>query len=129
MSKPSLEACRVDTGDGFQYLLSYQNVSRSKNRNRCKTFRKNIFLANFLKGYFKALPENTFFSKKHFFVFYRNFGFNLEISSLHHSQLKIYVKIDPETRSYDFLTKTHEKNPMSRNIRILAITSESDLNE
>jgi len=27
------------------------------------------FLTNFLKGYFKALPEKAFFSKKYFFVF------------------------------------------------------------
>ena len=72
--------------------------------------------------------EGMFWSKMHFFVFYRKFGFNLEKSSNHYSQLKKHLKVDPETRSYDFLTKTREKNPMSRNIRILATTLESGLN-
>ena len=89
-----------------------------------KKISKKIFLTNFLKSYFKALPENTFFSKKHFFVFYRNFGFNLEISSYHYSQLKKHLKVDPETRSYDFLTKTREKNPRSGNIRNMKVTLE-----
>ena len=89
-----------------------------------KNFKKK-FLTNFLKGYFKALPENTFFSKKHFFVFYRNFGFNLEILSNHYSQLKKHLKLDPETRSYDFLTKTREKNPMSLNVQDLGVTLEN----
>ena len=30
MAKRSLESCRVDPGDGFQYLSSYQNVYRWK---------------------------------------------------------------------------------------------------
>ena len=78
-----------------------------------KNFFKIIFfLTDFLQNYFKALPEKLIFSKKHLFVFYRNFGFNLKISSNHYSQLKKHLKFDPETRSYDFLTKTHEKNPM-----------------
>ena len=93
-----------------------------------KKFQRKFFLTNFLKGYFKALPENTFFSKKHFFVFYRNFGFNLEISSYHYSQLKKHLKVDPETRSYDFLTKTHEKNPMYRNIPDLGTRLEKAMN-
>ena len=90
-----------------------------------KKFQKNFFLTNFLKGYFKALPENTFFSKKLFFVFYRNFGFNLEISSYHYSQLKKHPKVDPETRSYDFLTKTREKIPTIPNVSKLCITLEN----
>ena len=77
---------------------------------------QNFFLTNFLKGYFKAFPEKPFFSKKNFFVFCRKFGFNLENFSKHYSQLKKQVKVDPETRSYDFLTKTREKNPMSGNM-------------
>ena len=67
------------------------------------------------KGLIKALTGNTFFSRKHFFVFYRNFGFNLEISSYYYSQLKKHLKVDPETRSYDFLTKTLEKYRRSKN--------------
>ena len=122
MAKPSLESCRVDPGDGFQYLSSYQNVSRWKNRNWWKKISNFFFLTNFLKGYFKAFPEKPFFSKKHFFVFCRNFGFNLEQSSNQYSQLKKQVKVDPETRSYDFLTKTHEKNPMLWNVRKLEVT-------
>ena len=70
---------------------------------------KNFFLTNFLKGYFKVFPEKLFFSKKHFFVFCRKFGRKLEILSNQYSQLKKQVKVDPETRSYDFLTKTREK--------------------
>ena len=57
------------------------------------------------------LPEKLIFSKNNFFIFYRNFGFNLEISSYHHSQLKKHLKVDPETKSYDILTKTHQKIP------------------
>ena len=69
MAKPSLESCRVNPGDGFQYLSSYQNVSRWKNRNWWKKVSKNFFLTNFLKGYFKAFPEKPFFSKKILFRF------------------------------------------------------------
>ena len=65
----------------------------------------------------------------HFFVFCRNFGFNVEKMSNHYSQLKKHLKVDPETRSYDFLTKTHEKNPMSRNIPDLAVTLENAMIE
>ena len=83
---------------------------------------KFFFLTNFLKGYFKAFLEKPVFSKKTLFRFYRKFGFNLEKLSNHYSQLKKQVKVDPETRSYDFLTKTREKNPMSGNIRILGMT-------
>ena len=83
---------------------------------------KIFFLTNFLKGNFKVFPEKPFFSKKHFFVFCRKFGFNLELLANQCSQLKKQVKFDPETRSYDFLTKTCEKNPMSRNIPDLANT-------
>ena len=36
--------------------------------------------------------------------------------------MKKQVKVDPETRSYDFLTKTREKNPMLRNVRKLEVT-------
>ena len=42
----------------------------------------------------------------------------------HYSQLKKHLKVDPETRSYDFLTKNREKNPMSRNSTNLGTTSE-----
>ena len=31
MAKPLLKMFRMDQGDGFQYLSSYQNASRSKN--------------------------------------------------------------------------------------------------
>ena len=63
-----------------------------------------------------------FSAKKHFFVFCRKFGFNLEKLSNQYSQLKKQVKVDLETRSYDFLTKTREKNPMLPNIRKLEVT-------
>ena len=94
-----------------------------------KKIQNYFFLTNFLKAYFKALPEKPFFSKKTLFRFYRNFGFDLEISSYHYSELKKHLKVDPETRSYDFLTKTHEKNPMSGNILISYITLENGLNK
>ena len=86
-----------------------------------------FFLTNFLKGYFKAFLEKPFFSKKHFFVC-RKFGFKFEKLSNHYSQLKKQVKFDPETRSYDFLTKTREKNPMCRNITDLGTISEYAMN-
>ena len=128
MAKPSLESCRVNPGDGFQYLSAYQNVSRWKNRNWWKKISKIFFLNNFLKDYFKDFPEKPFFSKKHFFVSCRKFGFNLEKLSNHYSQLKKQVKVDPETRSYDFLTKTREKNPMWRNRTDLVVTLEYAMN-
>ena len=70
----------------------------------------------------------SFLQKCIFFVFCRNFGFNLEKLSNHYSQLKKHLKVDPETRSYDFLTKTREKNPMSRNILISSTTLGCHLN-
>ena len=76
MAKPSLESCRVDPGDGFQYLSSYQKVSRWKTPNWWKKFSKNFFLTNFLKGYFKALPEKPFFSKKIIFRFLSKIQFS-----------------------------------------------------
>ena len=74
-----------------------------------KQFQFFCFLTNFLKGYFKAFPEKPFSAKKHFFVFCRKFGFNFEKLSTQYSQVKKQVKVDPETRSYDILTKTHQK--------------------
>ena len=73
----------------------------------------------------KRSLRTSFSAEKRFFVFYRNFGFNLEIFSNHYSQLKKHLKVDPETRSYDFLTKTREKNPMYRNIRDLGARLEN----
>ena len=70
----------------------------------------------------KLSLRRRFLAKKHFFVFCRKFGFNLEKLSNHYSQLKKQVKVDPETRSYHFLTKTHEKNPRSPNVRKLEVT-------
>ena len=52
---------------------------------------------------------------------------NLVISSYNYFQLKNYLKVDPETRSYDFLTKTHEKNPRSGNVRNMAFTLEKQM--
>ena len=40
-----------------------------------KKFQNYFFLTNFHKGYFKALPENTFFSKKTFFRFLSKYQF------------------------------------------------------
>ena len=82
-----------------------------KSKSMKKKF-KIFFLTNFLKGYFKAFPEKPFFSKKTLFRFYRNFGLNLEISSNLYSQSNKHIKVDRETRSYDFLSKTCEENRM-----------------
>ena len=46
------------------------------------------------------------------------------MSSNHYSQLQRQVKVDPETRSYQFLMKIHEKNPMSGLVRNTEITLE-----
>ena len=83
-----------------------------------KKFQKIFSLPISLRVTLKLSLRSRFSAKKHFFVFCRKFGFNLEKLSNHYSQLKKHLKVDPETRSYDFLTKTHEKNPMSRNILI-----------
>ena len=90
-----------------------------------KKISKKIFLTNFLKGYFKALPEKPFFSKKYFFVFYRKFDFNVKKSSNHYSQLKKQAKVDPGTTSHDFLTKAHERIPTIPNIAKLYTTLEN----
>ena len=128
MPKPSLESFIVNPGDGFQYLSSYQNVFRWKNRNRWKNFKILFSLPISLRATLKLSLRSRFSAKKHFVVFCRNFGFNLEKSSNQYSQLKKQVKVDSETRSYDFLTKTREKNPMCRNILISYITLENALN-
>ena len=70
----------------------------------------------------KLSLRSNFSAKKHFFVFCRKFGFNLEKLSNQYSQLKKQVKVDLETRSYDFLTKTCEKTLMLPNIRKLEVT-------
>ena len=70
----------------------------------------------------KLSLRSRFSAEKHLFVFCQKFGFNLEKLSNHYSQLKKQVKVDPETRSYDFLTETREQNPMLRNVRKLEVT-------
>ena len=87
-----------------------------------KKFQKVFSLPISLRVTLKLSLRSRFSAKKHFFVFCRKFGFNIEKLSNHYSQLKKQVKIDPETRSYDFLTKIREKNQMSRNISDLATT-------
>ena len=87
-----------------------------------KKFQKIFSLPISLRVTLKISLRSRFSAKKHFFVFCRKFGFNLEKLSNHYSQLKKQVKVDPETRSYDFLTKTREKNPRSPNILILGMT-------
>ena len=116
MAEPSLKSCIVDPGDGFQYLSSYQNVSRSKNRNRWKKSFQIFSLPISLRATLKLSLRSRFSAKKYFFAFCRKFGFNIEKLSNHCSQLKKHLKVDPETRSYDILTKTHEKIPTIPNI-------------
>ena len=90
-----------------------------------KKFQENFSLPISLRVTLKLSLRSRFSAKKHFFVFCRKFGFNLEKLSNHYSQLKKQVKVDPETRSYDFLTKTREKNPMCLNIPDLGPTLEN----
>ena len=93
-----------------------------------KNFQKFFSLPISLRVTLKLSLRSCFSAKKHFFVCCRKFGFNLEKSSNQYSQLKKQVKVDSETRSYDFLTKTREKNPMSRNSTDLGNTSEYGMN-
>ena len=122
MAKPSLESCRVDPGDGFQYLSSYQNVSRWKNRNWWKKVSNFFPLPISLRVTLKLSLRSRFSAKKHFFVSCRKFGLRLEKLSNQYSQLKKQVKVDPETWSYYFRRKTHGKNRRSPNIRKLKVT-------
>ena len=94
-----------------------------------KKLSKNFSLPISLRVTLKLSLRSRFSAKKHFFVFCRKFGFNLEKLPNHCSQLKKQVKVDTETRSYDFLTTTREKNPMSRNIRDLAVTLQNAMNQ
>ena len=93
-----------------------------------KISKKNFSLPISLRATLKRSLRTRFSAKKHFLVFYQNFRFNLEISSYHYSQLKKHLKVDPETRSYDFLTKTREKNPIYRNIPDPEVTLEYAMN-
>ena len=76
----------------------------------------------------KLSLRSRFSAKKHFFDFCRKFGSNLEKSSNHCSQLKKHLKVGAETRSYDTLTKTHEKIPTIPNIREVQTTLEKRMN-
>ena len=87
-----------------------------------KKFQKFFSLSISLRVTLKLSLRSSFSAKKHFFVSCRKFIFNLEKLSKHYSQLKKQVKVDLETTSYDFLTKTREKNPMLPNIRKLEVT-------
>ena len=104
------------------WTLSFQMPCRMSSYDNYTRFYISKQKASQIDGISFIFWRPSFSSKNHFFVFCRNFGFNLEISSNHYSQLKKHLKVDPETRSYDFLTKTHEKNPMSRNILIYGTT-------
>ena len=90
-------------------------VQMKKSKLIKKKFQKNFSLPISLRVTLKLSLRSRFSAKKYFFVFCRKFAFDLEKMSNHYSQLKKQVKVDSETRSYDFLTKTREKNPMSRN--------------
>ena len=50
-------------------IYHHTRTGLDKTSNSMKKNSKKFFLTNFLKGYFKALPENTFFSKKPRFRF------------------------------------------------------------
>merc|ERR1711951_61 len=122
MAKPSLKSCRVDPEMVFNTYHHTRTCLDKKIEIDEKNFKIIFSLPISLRATLKRSLRTRFSVKKHFFVFYRNIGSNLEISSYHYSQLKKHLKVDLETRSYDFLTKTYEKNPMSRNILISDIT-------
>ena len=90
-----------------------------------KKFQKIFSLPISLRATLKLSLRSRFSAKKHFFVFCRKFGFNVEKLSKHYYCLKKQVKVNPETRSYDFLTKTHEKITTIPNVPILCITLEN----
>ena len=110
------------------WILSFQMLCRMSSYDNYTRFYISKQKAFQIDGISFIFWRPSFSSKKHFFVFCRNFGFNLKISSNHYSQLKKHLKVDPETRSYDFLTKTHEKNRMCRNILISDTTLKNGLN-
>jgi hypothetical protein len=87
-----------------------------------KKFQKIFSLPISLRVTLKLSLRSRFSANKHFFVFCRKFGFNLEKLSNHYSQLKKQVKVDPETRSYDILTKTHQKIPTIPNMAKVGTT-------
>ena len=76
----------------------------------------------------KLSLRSRFSAKKYFFVFCQKFCFNVEKLSNHYSQLKKHLKVDPETRSYDFLTRTHEKIPTIPNMTEVQTTLENRMN-
>ena len=76
----------------------------------------------------KLSLRSSFSAKKHFFVFCRKFGFNIGKLSNYCFQLEKHLKVDSETRSYDILTKTHEKIPTIPNIREVQTTLEKRMN-
>ena len=90
-----------------------------------KKFQNFFSLPISLRVTLKLSLRSRFSAKKHFFVFCQNFGFNRKKSSNQYSHLKKQVKVDPGRRSYDFLTKTHEKIPTIPNMPILCITLEN----
>ena len=93
-----------------------------------KKFSKIFSLPISLRVTLKLSLRSPFSAKKHFFVFYQSFARNIEKSSNWYSPLKKQVKVEPETRSYDFLTKTREKISMLVNIRELEVTLEIRMN-
>ena len=100
MTEVLLESCRVDPGDGFQYLSLYQHVSRYKKARPMKKISKLFFpsVSNFVNSYFKWLPEELFLSKKLLFRFYRKILFNLKILTDGISEWRRQLKDDLGTR-------------------------------
>ena len=76
----------------------------------------------------KLSLRSRFSAKKYFFVFCQKFCFNFEKLTNHYSQLKKHLKVDSETRSYDFLTRTHEKIPTIPNMPEVQTTLENRMN-
>ena len=92
-----------------------------------KNFKIVVSLPISLRATLKGSLRSCFWAKNHFFVLCRKIVFNLKILQNGVSEWKKHLKVDLETKSEHFLTKTHEKNPMSHNVRISGTTSESDL--
>ena len=94
-----------------------------------KKFQKFFSLPISLRVTLKLSLRSRFSAKKYFFVFCQKFCFNLEKLTNHYSQLKKHLKVDSETRSYDFLTRTDEKIPTIPNMTEVQTTLENRMIE
>ena len=122
MAKPSLKSCRVNPGDVFNTYHHTRTCLDEIIDIDEKNFNFFFSLPISLRVTLKLSLRSSFSAKKTLFCFLSKIRFLPWKLSNQYFQLKKQVKVDPETRSYDFLTKTREKNPMCRNIRDLGVT-------